>query len=227
MNEASGYDEMQLERFGIYSNDTRNHHILWTPLTNKPLSKESSEAFNSSGEGPDDFKKMVSYLKSWKEKKERNELTQDDEKRKAENAIGALERLTVGATDEEIAKGPFFGDKGYNPLPPMENFVPNGNLLARSYVLELEREIRESPLPKWHPKGRQPSNEEEQRSKNRRRRRRRRRRRARIVRFFTAMARSNVARGYSRCLFRSVEITGREEGCESGYAFTRPTLGIR
>ena len=164
MNEASGYDEMQLERFGIYSNDTRNHHILWTPLTNKPLSKESSEAFNSSGEGPDDFKKMVSYLKSWKEKKERNELTQDDEKRKAENAIGALERLTVGATDEEIAKGPFFGDKGYNPLPPMENFVPNGNLLARSYVLELEREIRESPLPKWHPKGRQPSNEEEQRS---------------------------------------------------------------
>ena len=85
---------MQLERFGIYSNDTRNHHILWTPLTNKPLSKESSEAFNSSGEGPDDFKKMVSYLKSWKEKKE-NELNSNDEREKR-RPIGALERLTVG-----------------------------------------------------------------------------------------------------------------------------------
>ena len=163
MSEASGYDEMQLERFGIYSDDVQKHHILWTPLTNKPLGKESIEEFSSSnvGEGPDDFKKMVSYLKSWKEKKERNELTQDDEKRKAEDAIGALERLTVGATDEEIAEGPFLGSKGYNPLPPMDNFVPNGNLLARSYILELEREIRESPLPKRHPKGRKPSNDEE------------------------------------------------------------------
>jgi len=159
MNEASGYDETQLERFGIYSNDAQKHHILWTPLTNKPLGKEASEEFSSFnvGEGPDDFKKMVSYLKSWKEKKERNELTQDKEKRKAEDAIGALERLTVGASDEEIAKGPFLGSKGYNPLPPLDNFVPNGNLLARSYILELERAIRESPLPKRFPKGIQPS----------------------------------------------------------------------
>ena len=84
------------------SNDTRNHH-LWTPLTNKPLSKESSEAFNSSGEGPDDFKKMVSYLKSWKEKKERNELTQDDEKRSGERdwRFGTIDGWRNGRGDCE------------------------------------------------------------------------------------------------------------------------------
>ena len=188
------------------------------------MSKESSEAFNSSGEGPGDFKKMVSSpapsAKSWKEQKERNELTQDDEKRKAENAIGAFLGTIDGWRNgrQQIAKGPFLVIKDITRYLQWRRGAANGNLLARSYVLGWRKEIlkKEGRL-----NGTQQEEGLERRGttecKNRRRRRRRRRRResTNCSLFYRNGSFKRGAWVLSTCLFRSVEITGREKGCES------------
>jgi hypothetical protein len=152
MSVENGYDKDLLERFGIRPKEG-NFHILWTPLKNK-LAKESEEEIPLNGccdgSTADDFRKMITYLKSWKEKKQNGTLFEDGkERQKMEDAVASLDRLTCGATDEEIENGPFFGTHGYDPLPSMENiYTPNVHILSRSYKLELEREIRDSSLPK-------------------------------------------------------------------------------